>query len=162
MRHQFLPISQLFKPCPPSVLTSGLTGGCCLLWESGDSGGEGEGMEEGWAAAWNINFLSLWICLVLLSPRFSFRWIDAVDWSHHGGGVSRPTPRDRQGTHRAAISGQTPAEARDDVFSSSNLPHFALWSHETLSLKWPSTIGCTVSDFAYQNLSKITTEKSSL
>ena len=35
---------------------------------------------------------------------------------HHGGGVSRPTPRDRQGTHRAAISGQTPGEARDCVY----------------------------------------------
>jgi len=35
-----------------TTFTSGLSGGCCLLSESGDSGGEGEGREdEGWAAA---------------------------------------------------------------------------------------------------------------
>ena len=45
--------------------------------------------------------------------------------AHHGWGVSRPTPRDRQGTHRVAISGQMPAikVQHDSLFTLSKVFH---------------------------------------
>ena len=70
---------------------------------------------------------SLELLRVLSFPFLTFHLNAIVSdcLAHHGWGVSRPTPRDRQGTHRVAISGQMPAikVQHDSLFTLSKVFH---------------------------------------
>ena len=79
--------------------------------------GRGRG-HRGGGVGGSLKYLILCLVFYLMSEiSLSFRFAETDIFcccfsSHHGWGVSRPTPRDRQGTHRAAISGQAPSKER--------------------------------------------------